>query len=51
LCTPLTRRKVGRPKVIRFKAWFDKGESSKKGKKYEKKDAKHKRQQKQMQAL
>jgi hypothetical protein len=36
LCLPLTRRKDGRPKVNRFKAWFEKGGSSKKGKKEEK---------------
>jgi hypothetical protein len=42
LCPPLTRRKVGWPKVSRFKAWFEKGGSSKKGKK----DEKPKRQQK-----
>jgi hypothetical protein len=42
LCPPLTRRKAGRPRVSRFKAWFEKGGSSKKGKK----DEKPKRQQK-----
>jgi hypothetical protein len=46
LCPPLTRRKVGSPKVDRFKALFQKGGSSKKGKKEEKKDGKPKRQQK-----
>jgi hypothetical protein len=43
LCPPLTRRKAGWPKVNRFKAWFEKGRSSKKGKKEEKKDEKPKR--------
>ena len=42
LCAPLTRRKAGRPKQSRFKPWFEKGGSSKKGKK----DAKPKRPQK-----
>ena len=32
ICPPLTKRKDGRPKESRFKAWFDKGGSSKKGK-------------------
>jgi hypothetical protein len=36
LCPPLTKRKAGRPRVSRFKAWFEKGESSKKGEKDEK---------------
>jgi hypothetical protein len=36
LCPPLTRRKADRPKVSRFKAWFEKGGSSKKGNKDEK---------------
>jgi hypothetical protein len=45
LC-PLTRKKAGWPKVNRFKAWFEKGGSSKKGNKEEKKDGKPKRQQK-----
>src|SRR3954470_19167626 len=40
------KRKAGRPKQSRFKAWFEKGGSSKKGKKDEKKDAKPKRAQK-----
>jgi hypothetical protein len=31
LCPSQTKRKVGRPKVSRFKAWFEKDESSKKG--------------------
>jgi hypothetical protein len=42
LCPPLTRRKAGRPKVNRFKAWFEKGGCSNKGKN----DGKPKRQQK-----
>ena len=46
LCPPLMKRKAGRPKQSRFKAWFEKGGSSKKGKKDEKKDAKPKRAQK-----
>jgi hypothetical protein len=33
LCPPLTKRKAGRPRVSRFKAWFEKGGSSKKEKK------------------
>ena len=33
---PLAKRKAGRPKVSRFKAWFEKGGSSKKGKKDDK---------------
>ena len=33
MCPPLTKRKAGRPKQSRFKAWFEKGGSSKKGKK------------------
>jgi hypothetical protein len=36
LCPPLTKRKAGRTRVSRFKAWFEKGGSSKKAKKYEK---------------
>jgi hypothetical protein len=36
LCPPLTKRKAGRPGVSRFKAWFEKGGSSKKAKKDEK---------------
>jgi hypothetical protein len=36
LCPPLTKRKAGRPRVSRFKAWFEKGGSSKKAKKDEK---------------
>jgi hypothetical protein len=36
LCPPLTKRKAGRPRVSRFKAWFEKGRSSKKAKKDEK---------------
>jgi len=44
MCPPLTKRKAGRPKESRFKAWFEKGGSSKKGK--GKKDAKPKRSQK-----
>jgi hypothetical protein len=35
LCPPLTKRKAGRPRVSRFKAWFEKGGSSKKVKKNE----------------
>ena len=46
LCPPLTRRKAGRPKQSRFKPWFEKGGSSKKGKKDKDKDAKPKRAQK-----
>ena len=42
MCPPLTKRKAGRPKQSRFKAWFEKGGSSKKGKK----DGKPKRAQK-----
>ncbi|KAE8778320.1 hypothetical protein D1007_48752 [Hordeum vulgare] len=45
MCPPLTKRKAGRPKQSRFKAWFEKDGSSKKGKK-DKKDAKPKRAQK-----
>ncbi|KAE8780210.1 hypothetical protein D1007_46599 [Hordeum vulgare] len=45
MCPPLTKRKADRPKQSRFKAWFKKGGSSKKGKK-DKKDAKPKRAQK-----
>ncbi|KAE8793129.1 hypothetical protein D1007_32229 [Hordeum vulgare] len=41
MCPPLTKRKAGRPKQSTFKAWFEKGGSSKKGKK-DKKDAKPK---------
>ena len=41
MCPPLTRRKAGRPKQSRFKAWFEKGGSSKNGKKD--KDVKPKR--------
>jgi hypothetical protein len=33
LFPPLTKRKAGRPRVSRFKAWFEKGGSSKKAKK------------------
>jgi hypothetical protein len=33
MCPPITKRKAGRPKQSRFKAWFEKGGSSKKGKK------------------
>ena len=33
MCPPLTKRKAGRPKQSRFKAWFEKGGSSKKKKK------------------
>jgi hypothetical protein len=40
------RRKAGRPQQSRFKAWFEKGGSKKKGKKYEKKNDKPKRAQK-----
>ena len=36
MCPPLAKRKAGRPKVSRFKAWFEKGSSSKKGKKDDK---------------
>ena len=46
LCPPLMRRKAGRPKHSRFKACFEKGGSSKKGMKDDKKDAKPKRAQK-----
>jgi hypothetical protein len=50
LCPPLTKRKTGRPKQSRYKAWFEKGGSGKKGKKDgkndEKKDEKPKRSQK-----
>jgi hypothetical protein len=35
LCPPLTKRKASMPRVSRFKAWFEKGGSSKKAKKYE----------------
>ena len=35
LCPTLTRRKAGRPKQSRLKPWFEKGGSSKKGKKYD----------------
>ncbi|KAE8783355.1 hypothetical protein D1007_43261 [Hordeum vulgare] len=41
MCPPITRRKAGRPKQSRFKAWFERGGSSKKGKKD--KDVKPKR--------
>ena len=41
MCPPLTKRKAGRPKESGFKAGFEKGGSSKKGK--GKKDAKPKR--------
>ena len=33
MCPPITKRKAGRPKQSRFKAWFEKGGSIKKGKK------------------
>jgi hypothetical protein len=33
LCPPLSKRKAGRPKQSRYKAWFEKGGCSKKGKK------------------
>jgi hypothetical protein len=33
MCPPITRRKAGMPKQNRFKAWFEKGGSSKKEKK------------------
>ena len=33
LCAPLMRRKAGKPKQSSYKAWFEKGGSSKKGKK------------------
>jgi hypothetical protein len=33
LCLPLTKRKAGRPKQSRYKAWFEKGGSGKKGEK------------------
>jgi hypothetical protein len=46
MCPPITRRKAGRPKQSRFKSWFEKGGSSKKGKKDKDKDAKPKRKQK-----
>ena len=36
MCPPVTRRKAGRPKQSRFKAWFEKGGSRKKGKKDDK---------------
>ncbi|KAE8814736.1 hypothetical protein D1007_07972 [Hordeum vulgare] len=45
MCPPLTKRKADRHKQSRFKAWFEKGGSSKKGKK-DKKYAKPKRAQK-----
>ena len=35
MCPPLTKRKAGRPKQSRFKAWFEKGGSSKNGKRKE----------------
>ena len=38
LCPPVTRRKAGRPKQSRFKAWFEKGGCSKKGKKDKEKE-------------
>ncbi|KAE8800243.1 hypothetical protein D1007_24232 [Hordeum vulgare] len=41
MCPPITGRKAGRPKQSRFKAWFERGGSSKKGKKD--KDVKTKR--------
>jgi hypothetical protein len=40
MCPPITRRKAGRPKQNRFKAWFEKGGSSKKGKKIKLKNQK-----------
>ena len=43
LCPPVTRRKAGRPKQSRFKAWFEKGGCSKKGKKEKEKNDKPKR--------
>ncbi|KAM3391318.1 hypothetical protein ACQJBY_012784 [Aegilops geniculata] len=46
LCPPVTRRKAGRPKQSRFKAWFEKGGCSKKGKKEKEKNDKPKRAQK-----
>jgi hypothetical protein len=33
MCPPLAKRKAGRPRVSRFKAWFEKGRGSKRGKK------------------
>ena len=42
MSAPLMRRKAGRPKQNRYKAWFEKGGSGKKGKK----DGKPKRVQK-----
>jgi hypothetical protein len=42
MCAPLAKRKAGRPKMSRYKAWFERGRSSKKGKK----DGKPKRAQK-----
>jgi hypothetical protein len=46
LSPPLMRRKAGRPQQSRFKAWFEKGGSRKKGKKDEKNNGKPKRAQK-----
>jgi hypothetical protein len=43
MCPPLAKRKPGRPRVSRYKAWFEKGRSSKKGKN---KDVEPKRSQK-----
>jgi hypothetical protein len=43
MCPPLAKRKPGRPRVSRYKAWFEKGRSSKKG---ENKDVEPKRSQK-----
>jgi hypothetical protein len=37
LCPPLTRRKVGWPKVNRFKAWFEKVEVARKERKRKRK--------------
>ena len=36
LCPPVTERKAGRPKQSIYKAWFEKGGSSKKAKKDDK---------------
>ena len=36
MCPPLAKRKAGRPKMSRFKAWFEKGGCSKRAKKDDK---------------
>ena len=51
LCPPLTRRKADWPKQSRYKAWFEKGESSKKAKKDDKPKRPQKGKKKYMQAL